>query len=189
MSSAEPIGEVTQLLIAWGQGDEKALASLMPLVYNELKRISRRHFRRERQGHTLPSAAVVNEAYFRLVNQDVLWQNRAQFFGVASQAMRRVLVDYARRRKRTKRGGAELKVSTIEAPEPAKPLELEVVALNDALQELGSVDMRQLRVVELRYFGGLTVEEAAEVLGVSAATVKNDWSHAKAWLYRRLSKH
>jgi len=189
MSHAEPNGEVTQLLIAWRQGDEKALASLIPLVYNELRRMARQHFRREREGHTLAPAALVHEAYLRLLNQDTQWQNRAHFFGVASQAMRRVLLDYAKRKKRIKRVGAELQVSIIETPDPAKPFEPEMVALNEALEELGSIDMRQLRIVELRYFGGLTIEEAAEVLGVCAATVKNDWSHAKAWLYRRLSNH
>jgi len=190
MNNAEPKpkGDVTQLLIAWGQGDDKALTSLLPLVYNELQRMARQHFRRERQGHTLPSAALVHEAYFRLVNQNVQWQNRAHFFGIASQAMRRVLVDYARRKKRAKRGGEDVKVSTFETVDPAKPVELEVEALNEALEELASIDVRQSRVVELRYFGGLTIEEAAEVLGVSPATVKNEWSYAKAWLYRRLSK-
>jgi RNA polymerase sigma factor (TIGR02999 family) len=186
--SAEKKGEVTQLLVAWSQGDENALASLMPLVYDELLRMARKRFRREREGHTLPSAAIIHEAYLRLVNQDIKWQNRAHFFAVASQAMRRVLVDYARRKKTSKRGGAEVRVSLVEAAALAKPEEIDVVALNDALERLASIDPRQFRIVELRYFGGLTVEETAEVLGVSAGTVKNDWSLAKAWLFRQLSK-
>ncbi len=181
-------GEVTQLLLAWSRGDENALASLLPLVYTELQRMARQHFRRERDGHTLSSGALVHEAYLRLVNHDVQWRNRAHFFALASQAMRRVLVDYARRRKRAKRDGAGLRVSFVEAAGSPKPVELDVVALNDALEELASIDLRQFRIVELRYFGGLTIGEAAEVLGVSVATVKNDWSLAKAWLYRQLSK-
>lgn len=181
-------GEVTQLLVAWSRGDENALASLVPLVYNELHRMAKQYFRREREGHTLPSSALIHEAYLRLVNQDIQWQSRAHFFAVASQAMRRVLVDYARKKRAGKRGGAEIRVSLVEAANLAKPGELDVVALNDALEELASIDQRQFRVVELRYFGGLTIEETAEVLGVSAGTVKNEWSLAKAWLYRNLSR-
>ncbi len=188
VSNAVQKGEVTQLLIAWSRGDENALASLVPLVYNELQRMARQHFRQEREGHTLPSSALIHEAYLRLVNQDIQWQSRAHFFAVASQAMRRVLVDYARKKRAGKRGGAEIRVSLVEAANLAKPGELDVVALNDALEELASIDQRQFRVVELRYFGGLTIEETAEVLGVSAGTVKNEWSLAKAWLYRNLSR-
>jgi RNA polymerase sigma factor (TIGR02999 family) len=187
VSDADPQGDVTQLLIAWSGGDEQARASLMHLVYNELQRIARQHFRREREGHTLQSSALVHEAYLRLMKQNINWQNRAHFFAIASQAMRQVLVDYARGKKSQKRGGLEVRVSLVEAADVAKGSELDVVGLSDALDELASIDPRQFRIVELRYFGGLTIEETAEVLGVSAATVKNDWTIAKAWLYRRLA--
>jgi RNA polymerase sigma factor (TIGR02999 family) len=187
VTDAEPQGDVTQLLVAWSGGDEQARASLMHLVYKELERIARQHFRREGQGHTLQSSALVNEAYLRLVKQSIHWQNRAHFFAIASQAMRQVLVDYARRKRTRKRGGLDLRVSLVKAANVVHGgAELEVVALNDALEELASIDPRQFRIVELRYFGGLTVEETAEVLGVSKGTVKNDWTIAKAWLYRRL---
>jgi len=177
---------VTQLLVAWSGGDEQARASLMHLVYDELQRIARQHYRREGQGHTLQSSALVHEAYLRLVKQSIDWQNRSHFFAVASQAMRQVLVDYARRKKTRKRGGLDVRVSLAKAENLAHSGELEVVALSDALDELASIDQRQFRIVELRYFGGLTIEETAEVLGVSVSTVKNDWTMAKAWLYRRL---
>jgi len=188
MTEADRKGEVTQLLNAWSGGDEKARDSLMPLVYDELQRMAKQQFRRERQGHTLQSSAIIHEAYLRLVHQDIKWKNRSHFFAVASQAMRRVLVDYARRKKTEKRGGEQVRISMVEVADMAKPTEVDVVALNDALEELAVIDQRQFRIVELRYFGGLSIEETAEVLRVSTATVKNDWSLAKAWLYRQLSR-
>ena len=188
MANLQQKGEVTQLLSAWNRGDEKALSSLIPLVYHELQRMARRHFRREPQGHTLQPSDLINEAFLRLVNQHVQWQNRAHFFGVASEAMRRVLVNHAKRKKRIKRGGGDIRVSLSEAANLAKPRVLDVLALDDALEELASIDPRQCRIVELRYFGGLTIEQTAEVLQVCAATVKNEWTLARAWLYRQLSE-
>jgi RNA polymerase sigma-70 factor (ECF subfamily) len=160
----------------------------MPLVYRELQRIARGHFRREREGHTLQPSDLINEAFLRLVNQRVHWQNRAHFFGVASQTMRHLLVNHAKRKKRKKRGGGDIRVSLSEAVNLVKDGELDVLALNDALEELAAIDPRQSRIVELRYFGGLTIEQTAEVLEVCAATVKNEWSLARAWLYRRLAR-
>lgn len=186
MSNRDAKGEVTRLLAAWSNGDQKALTALMPIVYDELLLMARQHLRRERVGHTLPSSALIHEAYLRLVKQDIQWQNRAHFLGVACQAMRRVLVDYARAQKRAKRDRGQLRVSLAEAPDWAKPLELDFIALNDALDRLAAIDERQSRIVELRYFGGLTIEETAEALGVSPATVKNEWSLSKAWLYHQL---
>ena len=180
---------VSQLLIAWGQGDEAALEQLTPLVYDELHRLARRYMRRESPGHTLQTSALVNEAYLRLIDQrNVSWQNRSHFFGIASQLMRRILVDHARTKKRAKRGGSDVRVSLTEATVVAKNKELDVVALDEALERLAQLDEQQSKVVELRFFSGLTVEETAEVMGISKATVKRDWSMAKAWLHRELSR-
>ncbi len=159
----------------------------MPVVYEELRRLAKQHLRRERPDHTLQATALVHEAYLRLVDQRaVTWQNRAHFFGVAAQLMRRILVDYARRRQAAKRGGAALKVSLNELVLAAEERSEEVVALDEALERLAAMDPRQGRVVELRIFSGLTVEETAEVLGISPATVKREWTMARAWLSREI---
>jgi RNA polymerase sigma factor (TIGR02999 family) len=180
--------EVTRLLADWRGGDQEALDRLMALVYDELRRIAGRYMRGERENHTLQTSALVNEAYLRLADhRNIDWQNRAHFFGVAAHAMRHVLVDHARSRDRLKRGGGALKVALDEAVDVADEEAAELVALDDALRSLAAFDERKARVVELRYFGGLTTEEAAEVLGESPATVERDWSAARAWLMRELS--
>jgi RNA polymerase sigma factor (TIGR02999 family) len=180
---------VTQLLVAWSGGDRAALEALTPLVHHELRRLAARQMAGERPGHLLQPTALVNEAYMRLVDwKDVQWQNRAHFFGTAAQIMRRVLVDIARTRDRTKRGKGQVHVSLSEAALAAAPQSADLVALDDALRTLEAVDARKCRVVELRYFGGLSLEEAALVLNVSVATVRRDWSLAKAWLYRELTR-
>jgi RNA polymerase sigma factor (TIGR02999 family) len=179
---------LTQLLAAWSAGDESALAALTPLVHQELHRLAARHMAGERPGHILQATALVNEAYVRLVDwKEVRWQNRAHFFAMAAQIMRRVLVDVARTRNRAKRGKGQLHVSLSEAADMSAPQGVDLVALDDALKGLEALDVRQSRVVELRFFGGLSLEETAHVLGVSVATVRRDWSLARAWLYRELS--
>jgi RNA polymerase sigma factor (TIGR02999 family) len=178
---------VTALLQAWNAGDEEAGRQLIPLVYSELRRRARGYLRRERLGHTLQPTALVHEAYLRLVGLQGHWRSRSQFFGVASNLMRRILVDHARRRRAAKRDA--VRVVFDEAVQPAAEPELDLVRLDEALLELSALDARQARVVELRYFGGLTLEEAAEVLGVSAATVKRDWTLARAWLFDRLRQN
>ena len=180
--------EVSQLLRAWGNGEKAAADKLMPLVYEELRRIARRQMRRQRAGHTLQTTALIHEAYLRLVREsDVHWQNRAHFFGVAAKAMRHILVDYARSRQAAKRGGAAEHVLLDEAAVvSAEPAEL--IALDDALQSLAALDQRKSQVVEFKYFGGLTVKEIAEVLQVSPETVARDWRLARVWLLRELSK-
>jgi RNA polymerase sigma factor (TIGR02999 family) len=180
---------VTQLLAAWSTGDHAALEALTPLVHDELHRLAARVMAGERPGHILQATALVNEAYMRLVDwKDVRWQNRAHFFAMASTIMRRVLVDAARRRDRGKRGHGQLHVSLSEAAQATPPESVDLVALDDALRTLEALDARQSRVVELRFFGGLSLEETAEVLGVSVGTVRRDWSLARAWLYRELSR-
>lgn len=180
--------EVTQWLIAWSNGDQAALERLMPLVYAELRRLARRHMGRERSGHTLQTTALVNEAYLRLIDASrVQWQNRAHFFAISSQLMRRILVDYARAHNYVKRGGEATHVRLEEAAVVSAGQAPDLVALDDALGELAAIDARKSRVVELRFFGGLSVEETAEVLKVSPRTVMSDWSLAKAWLLRELS--
>jgi len=181
--------EVTALLLAWSQGDPSALEKLTPLVYQELHRLARGYMGREHAGHTLQTTALVHEAYLRLIDSSrVRWQNRAHFFAVAAQLMRRILVDFARSRHQLKRGGEAPRVSLSEAFEVAGEKDAGLVALDDALQNLASVDLRKSRVVELRFFGGLSVEETAEVLQVSPDTVMRDWRLAKLWLLRELSK-
>lgn len=181
--------DVTQLLVAWGNGDQTARDQLMPLVYTELHRLAHRHIKKERPGHTLQTSALVNEAFLRLVDQrDVHWQSRAHFFGIAAQMMRRILVDYARSRRYAKRGGDARQVSLDEELMVTNQRNADVVGLDDALTELASIDERKSRVVELKFFGGLSIEETAEVLGVSPGTVMRDWTLAKAWLRRAMSK-
>lgn len=179
---------VTELLRAWSDGDKAALDQLIPVVYDELRRQASRYLQRERPGHTLQTTGLVNEAYLRLVNQNnVRWQNRAHFFGIAAQLMRRILVDHARTKHRAKRGGSALRVSINEAMVTTKDQDIDLVALDEALNHLAKRDPQQSKVVELRFFSGLNVEETAEVLGISPATVKRDWSMAKAWLHREIS--
>ena len=181
--------EITQLLIAWNNGEAAALERLTPLVHAELHRLAKRYMAGERPGHLLQTTALVNEAYLRLIDwQNVEWQNRAHFFGLAAQIMRRILVDFARARYREKRVGGEMQVSLSEAAEVPSGRNVDLVALDDALQALEKLDPRQARVVELRFFAGLSLEETAEALNVSLSTVRRDWSLAAAWLYNELNK-
>ncbi|HKQ79529.1 MAG TPA: sigma-70 family RNA polymerase sigma factor [Blastocatellia bacterium] len=181
--------EVSKLLRAWSEGDQNALDRLMPLVYDELRRMARRHMDRQGHGHTLQTTALIHEAYLKLIDQkEVNWQNRAHFFGVAAQAMRHILVDYARARRAAKRGGDAVLVSLDEAAVASDERSAELIALDDALEALAGIDLRKCRVVELRYFGGLSVEETAEVLKVSPETVARDWRLARTWLLREISK-
>ena len=183
-----PAGDVTGLLLAWGRGEQEALDDLIPLVYDELRRQAERYLRRERADHTLQPTALVNEAYLKLVNQKrVAWKNRSQFFAVASQLMRRLLVDHARRHHADKRGGGVTHVPLEDGETPAPAREVDVIALDRAMERLAALDASQAKVVELRYFGGLTLEEAAEVLGVSRATVVRSFRVARAFLERELS--
>ena len=183
---APPSG-VTQLLRAWGEGDDRALDALVPLVEAELRRLARGYMSRERQDHTLQTTALINEAFVRLVDaRDIRWQDRAHFLGITARLMRRVLVDHARARGYKKRGGGAVNVSLDEGMAVSPPPDVDVVALDDALEALAAVDARKGRVIELRFFGGLTVEETAEVLQVSTDTVKRDWRLAKLWLLREM---
>ena len=198
-----PDGRVTQLLLDWSSGDQRALGELMPLVYGELRRLADRQLRGERQNHTLQRTALVHEAYLRLINQrNVSWQGRAQFIGLAAQLMRRILIDHARARRRAKRGGGVAPVSLdqtgvilgsgdeegprSEALELAEDPTVDLAAIDSALARLEALDPKQGRIVELRFFGGLSIEETAEVVGVSPATVKREWALARAWLRREL---
>jgi RNA polymerase sigma factor (TIGR02999 family) len=185
--------ELTDLLVEWQRGDSEALDRLTPLVYDEIRRIAHRYVQRERQGHTLQTTALVNEAYLRLASQQQInWHNRTHFFAVTAQVMRHILIDYARRRQYVKHGGDAQRVSfdaaleTEEAALMSRPRAAELMALNEALDELAKLDPRKSRVVELRYFGGLSLAETAEVLEVSPMTVRRDWRAAKAWLYKRV---
>ena len=178
---------ITQLLVAWGDGDESALAELTPLVYQELHRLAHHYMSGEREGHTLQTTALVNEAYLRLIDwKNVQWQNRAHFFGVSAQLMRRILVDFARSSGYCKRGAGKRTVPLDEAAIVAEEKGAEMVALDEALTALAELDARQSRIVELRFFGGLSVTETAEVLQISVATVARDWTLARAWLYGEL---
>jgi RNA polymerase sigma-70 factor, ECF subfamily len=184
-----PAPGVTKLLLAWGGGDDAALHELLPLVHEELHRLARRYMYGERAGHTLQTTALVNEAYLRLIDsRRVCWQNRAHFFAISAQLMRRILVDFARSRRYQKRGGGAQKVTFDEALIMSPPRGRDVILLDDALNALAATDARKSRVVELRFFGGLTVEETAEVLKVSPDTVLRDWRLAKAWLAREMGK-
>jgi RNA polymerase sigma factor (TIGR02999 family) len=180
--------EVTALLRAWSRGDAAAGDRLVPLVYGQLRRQAARYLRRERRGHTLAPTALVHEVYLRLARHRSGWKSRAHFFGVAAQAMRRILVDHARRHRAGKRGGSWCRVTLGDAAAAAGPADLDLLALEDALTALAAIDPDKARLVELRFFGGLEIEETAEVMGVSASTVTREWRMARAWLYRRVSK-
>lgn len=185
----KPSSHITQLLQGWRDGDQKALDALLPLVYNELRRLAHFHLRKERPGHTLQSAALVHEAYLRLVGEDPpLWEGRTHFFAIASQLMRQILVDYARRRGAGKRGGSICILSLEDASEKARGKEVDIVALDDALQRLAEIDPRQSSIVEMRFFGGLTLEEISAALEIGSATVQRDWTAARAWLHREISR-
>jgi RNA polymerase sigma factor (TIGR02999 family) len=179
--------EVTKLLKAWSDGDESALDKLMPLVHDELHRLARQHMRREKPGHILQTSALVNEAYLRLVDaSQIHWQNRAHFFGIAARLMRRILVDDARRRHFDKRGGQMIQVALDEVMSVPQEQAANIVALDDALQTLATIDPRQSEIVELRFFGGMSIEETAEFLHVSPGTVMRDWTFARAWLRKEM---
>ena len=180
---------ITLLLVASSAGDRHATDRLMPLVYDELRNLARAHLRRERPGHTLQGTALVHEAYLRLVDQkQVKWQNRAHFFAMASQMIRRILVDHARGYKAAKRGSGAPKLSLDDAILAAAKTDIDVIALDDALNDLAKFDPGQSRIVELRFFGGLSIEETAEAVGLSVATVNREWSAARAWLFRHVTK-
>jgi len=176
---------VTEMLIAWGRGDEAARDALIPLVYDQLRRIARHRLRGERAGHTLQTSELINEAYLKLVEQSVSWQNRAHFFGISARLMRQVLVDYARAKQRLKRGGDQQQISLTEVEAAPKQV-ADLLALNTALETLAEVDEQKSRIVELRFFGGLTIEETAEVMGISTPTVERGWRAARAWLQTEL---
>ncbi len=182
--------EITRLLVDWSNGDQGALERLTPLVYEELRRLAKRYLRQERAGHTLQSTALVHEAYLKLVAQhDVRWQNRAHFLGIAAQLIRRILVDYARTRYAEKRGADAPRLSLDEALAVPEGRDLDLVSRDDALKALAEFDERQSRIVELRFFAGLSIEETAQVLRLSPATIKREWTAAKAWLFREMTRH
>jgi RNA polymerase sigma factor (TIGR02999 family) len=188
MSGLMP-NEVSQLLVRWRDGDKSALDKLTPLVYEELRRLARHYMRGERVGHTLQATGLVNEAYIRLVDlREMAWQNKAHFFAVAATLMRRILVDHARSRNYAKRGGSRQRLSLGNADQFEKQPDVDLVALDDALMTLEGMNAQQSRIVELRFFGGLTIEETAEVLGISHATVERDWAVARAWLRREIRR-
>ena len=182
-----PPNEITEQLIAWSKGDEAALEKLIPAVYQELRRMADNYLRGEDSGHSLQPTALVHEAYLRLIDQTkVEWHNRAHFFGVAAQMMRRILIDHAKAKHRLKRGGTAVRVELDDNLNFTQERAAELIALDEALQALAAMDERKSRIVELRYFGGLSVEETAQVLGISDKTVMRDWNLAKAWLYQQL---
>jgi RNA polymerase sigma-70 factor, ECF subfamily len=182
-----PSHEITHLLLAWSDGDQAALEQLTPLVHAELYRLARGYMRGERPGHMLQTTALINEAYLRMIDwKNVRWQSRTHFFGVAAQVMRRILVDYARARRYTRRGGAAQQVSLDEAATIYEDRSAEFIALDDALKKLAEIDLRKSQIVELRFFGGLSVKETAEVLKMSQRKVEREWNLARAWLYREL---
>jgi len=184
-----PQHDITRLLNEWKNGNARALDEITPLIYDELRRLARSHLRRENPGHTLQSTALVHEAYLRMVDQQsVSWQNRSHFYGIAAQMIRRILVDHARAKRTHKRGDAAPRVAIDEALGLHQSPDLDIVALDDALNALAEMDPRQSRIVELRFFAGLSLEETAEALGVSAATIKRDWTLARAWLKRELTR-
>jgi RNA polymerase sigma factor (TIGR02999 family) len=182
-------GSITRLLVDWRDGDKTALDRLVPLVYREMRRLAGYYMRRQRADHSLQTSALINEAYLRLIDhKNMRWENRAHFYAVAAQAMRRILVDHARSRGYQKRGGGAIKVSFDEAVVGAEERAAELIALDDALKDLAVMDPRKSQIVELRYFGGLSVDETAEVIGVSPVTVMREWRSAKGWLLRAISK-
>ena len=182
--------QITELLVRWRGGDQQALDDLLPLVYNELRQIASHYLQRERAGHTLQSTALVHEAYVRLVGPNVpQWQDRAHFFGVAARVMRQILVEYARSHQAAKRGGGICKVTIDEGIEAVpKPVDLDILMLDDALKGLAALDEQQSRIVELRFFAGLSIEDTSQVLGISPATVSREWTSARAWLHREVSR-
>jgi RNA polymerase sigma factor (TIGR02999 family) len=183
-----PPQEVTQLLVDWGNGNQAALDRLMPVVYTELRQLAHQYMRRERPGHTMQTTALIHEAYLRLVDQNqVRWQHQAHFFGIAARLMRQILIEHARSRTRAKRGGGVGTISLDEAAIVSQARATELLALDDALERLATIDPRKSQVVELRFFGGLSVEEAAQVLNIAPNTVLRDWRMAKAWLRREIS--
>jgi RNA polymerase sigma factor (TIGR02999 family) len=180
---------ITELLVEWGGGDRAALDKLMPLVYSELRRLARNYLRRERRNHTLEPTGLVHEAYLKLVEQQsITWKNRAQFFALAAKMMRNILVDHARSRKAEKRGGERYLISLSKADRFAKKPDVDLIALDDALCDLETIKPQHSRIVELRFFGGLTIEETAEVIGMSHATVEREWSFARSWLRREVGR-
>lgn len=186
MSSTEQ--DVTKLLRDWSDGEQKAFDELLPIVYNELRRLAHNYLNRERSDHTLQTTALVHEAYLKLVDQrEVKWQNRAHFFAISAQAMRRILIDKARRHAAVKRGEAPEKLSLDDALNLSTDSDETMLALDEALNELETIDPQQSRVIELRYFGGLTIEETAEVMNLSPATIKREWAMARAWLYKKIT--
>lgn len=181
--------DMTQLLVAWSEGDQSALEQLLPLVNAELRRLAGNYMRRESPGHTLQTSALVNEAYLRLIDQkNVQWQNRAHFFGIAAQLMRRILIDHARKAQYQKRGGGAIQVSLDETAAVVEARAAELLAVDEALEKLTAMDARKGRIVELRFFGGLTEKETAEVIKISVPTVQREWRAAKAWLHRMLTE-
>jgi RNA polymerase sigma factor (TIGR02999 family) len=183
-----PLQEITQLLVDWSNGNQAALDQLMPLVYTELRQLAHRYMRRERLGHTMQTTALIHEAYLRLVDQtQVPWENQAHFFGIAARLMRQILIEHARSHTRAKCGGGADTLSLDEAALVSQARAAELLVLNDALERLAAVDPRKSRVVELRFFGGLSVEETARVLNIAPNTVLRDWRLAKAWLHREIS--
>lgn len=188
--NSDPPKQITQLLRKWGSGDREALESVIPMVYDELRRLARRYMSRERPGHTLQTSALVNEAYLKLAGQrKVYWQNRSQFYGIAAQIMRRILVDYARNKKALKCGGDGIRVSMAQAEANSDERAMEVLLLDEALTKLEALDPELCRVVELRFFAGLTIPETASTLNISVDMVKREWNSAKAWLSRQLSSN
>jgi RNA polymerase sigma factor (TIGR02999 family) len=186
---SEPPQDITALLGKWQGGDQNALSALTPLVYNELRRLAQSYLKRERANHTLQGTALVHEAYLRLVDQrQVQWRNRNHFFALSAELIRRILVDHARAKMAGKRGGDQVRLSLEEGMEPAAEGDIDLIALDDALQLLASKDPQQSRIVELRYFAGLKIEETAEVLNISPATVKRDWAMARAFLKREMQR-
>ena len=185
MGEAES-NRVTALLVAWSKGDERALEALTPLVYDELRRLARSYMRQERSGHTLQSTALVHEAFLRLIDQRVQWNSRAHFFGIAAQMMRRILVDHAKAQSTAKRGAGALRIELDEGLATAPSRDVDLLALDEALERLTKLDPQRSRIVELRFFGGLSNEESAEVLGVSPATIQRQWAGARAWLFHEL---
>ncbi len=188
MTSAQHQDNITQLLVASRRGDSDALNKLLPMVYDELRRLADRYLKREREDHTLQATALVHEAYLRLVDQNVPWQNRAHFFGIAAEMMRRILIDHARGLQAAKRGSGGIKLALDEVIDLSDERAADLIALDDALKALAEIDPQKSRIVELRFFAGLSIEETAKVLDIGTATVIRQWRMAKAWLYHEVTK-